>query len=234
MWRCKEVYCVMLVITKLLCMIYSTDVFSLMDRVLPQIFQKSHHICIYDINHTIYIMQSMSILVYLNKLAAFRAFVESTEKRSSRLWAIIVSFREIHKQGTTSHVTLKVFLDRRNTRVWRWHIFLIRCTFVLSSTFLPRFIKGDLGISPRPPLIRSQRAGQVCVDNAGRKTKWEQKLRNYGVKLKLWSGGSQKGCCNWSVVATIRTTARISNEEIRKPSFFERVMIRGRSWHDPW
>ena len=36
-------------------------------------------------------------------------------------------------------------------------------------------------------------------------------------------------CYNWSVAAAMRAIVRISNEETRKPSLFERVMIRRRS-----
>ena len=51
-------------------------------------------------------------------------------------------------------------------------------------------------------------------------------------KLREGKTANDRRCyrfCNWSVVDTIRTTGRISNEETRNPSFFERVMIRSRS-----
>ena len=106
----------------------------------------------------------------------------------------------------------------------------------------------------RSTLIRSQSAGKVCAESADRKTKWEWKLRNYSVELKFstihrgmvwWQSKSWEKrktvngriCnfwCNWSAVATMRTIVSISKEEIRKPSFFESVMIRETLWHDPW
>ena len=43
----------------------------------------------------------------------------------------------------------------------------------------------DLETSMLSALIRSQRAGQVYLDNLDIETKWEWKLRNHSVKLKF-------------------------------------------------